>query len=297
MAERLDPKVLFDLIAAHVPSDLKPNILIVGSLAAAYHFRSELQYDGITTKDADVAIQPAGAIQECQAIAQRLLNDGWRRLAKCYSRPSPTPVEELRAIRLNPPTSDAYFIELLAFPEAGQKEFKKWIPFKVADGWYCLPSFRFLALTAYGRERSENGLMYAAPAMMALANLLSHPVLGAERMSEPVGDRTLLRSTKDLGRVLALARLTSRDETETWAAKWEVALRAAFPEDYSKLAERAGDGLRALLEDSAALEEARHAVDVGLLAGYQVTGEQLRALGRQLLADAVEPLRRRCATE
>lgn len=51
-----------------------------------------------------------------------------------------------------------------------------------------------------------------------------------------------------------------------------------------------GAGLRALLVDAFVLEEARHAVDVGLLAGYQITTEQLVAIGHQLLADAVEPL-------
>ena len=41
---------------------------------------------------------------------------------------------------------------------------------------------------------------------------------------------------------------------------------------------RAGDGLRALLAEPEALDEARHAADVGLLHGYQVTAEQLVAI-------------------
>ena len=52
----LNPKVLFDLIAAHVPGALQPHILIVGSLAAAYHHRDVLQHHGINTKDAAVII-------------------------------------------------------------------------------------------------------------------------------------------------------------------------------------------------------------------------------------------------
>jgi hypothetical protein len=134
--------------------------------------------------------------------------------------------------------------------------------------------------------------MYASPAMMALANLLSHRTLGVERMSEPIGGRFLLRSAKDLGRVLALSRLASRDDVIVWAQEWASALRSTFPQEHEALSKGAGGGLRALLADPVVLEEARHAVDVGLLAGYQITIEQLIAIGRQLLADAVEPLAR-----
>jgi hypothetical protein len=103
----------------------------------------------------------------------------------------------------------------LNLPEHGQREAKCWIPVNLADGWYGLPSFRFMGLTASYRLRSESGLEYASPAMMALANLLSHPMVGNERIqSGPM--QGFLRSAKDLGRVLALARLAGRDETETW---------------------------------------------------------------------------------
>lgn len=294
MADRLDPKVLFDLIAAHVPSDLRPNILVVGSLAAAFHYREKLALRGVTTKDADVVIQPAGAIEECRTIARRLLAAGWRKTDKCWPSPQPHPHEALRAIRLYPPATEAYFIELLAFPPVGQVASKAWIPIELDDGWYGLPSFRFLGLTAQRAQSAPDGLMYAAPAMMALANLLSHPALGSDRMSEEIGGRTLLRSAKDLGRVLALARLAEREETEAWPAVWEIGLREAFPEQCAALAARAGDGLRALLEDPGAMDEARHAVDIGLLSGYGVTVDQLAALANQLLLDAIEPLVERC---
>jgi hypothetical protein len=163
------------------------------------------------------------------------------------------------------------------------------------DGWYCLPSFRFLGLTAFDRRRAHNGFAYASPAMMALANLLSHPKVGAERIGESIGGRSLLRSAKDLGRVLALARLASRDDVEAWAEQWASALQKAFPVDHRELAARAGNGLRALIQEPHALEDARHAVDVGLLAGYQVTVDELRAIARQIFADAIEPLARRWA--
>jgi hypothetical protein len=245
MAERLDPRVIFEMLAHQIPQDLKPNVLVVGSLAAAYHHRSQLHLGAVTTKDADVIIQPAGALKECKAIAERLLADGWRKRVDWKNfPPRPAPDGPLSAIRLSPPNSDAYFIELLGFPEQAQSEARKWVPIQLSDGWYALPCFRFLGLAAHGRLIAAEGLFYAAPRMMALANLLSHPSVGTERMSEPIGGRSLLRSAKDLGRVLALARFAAVEEIQGWSAAWEAALRATFPSEFQALAGRAGDGLR-----------------------------------------------------
>jgi hypothetical protein len=87
---------------------------------------------------------------------------------------------------------------------------------------------------------SEAGIDYAAPEVMALANLLSHPRLGTERMSALIGGRKLLRSAKDLGRVLALAYLTPDEEMESWADSWWVALERHFPDEAAQLADQAG---------------------------------------------------------
>lgn len=290
MSETLDPAPLFALIADQVPADLLPHILVVGSLAAAYQYRGQLAGGGVTTKDADFVIQPAGAIAECQAIAGRLLEAGWRRHEKCQARPAAEPAEELQAIRLYPPTTDFYFVELLGLPAADQPEIKRWVPVELVDGWYGLPTFRYMGLTRHGARFSAEGLQYAAPEMMALANLLSHPEVGEETMSTPIGNRTLRRASKDLGRVLGLALLTDPDELEAWTAYWEAALRSEFPIDGAMLARRAGDGLRSLLARDDVLDEARHALDIGLLAGRGVTANQLRAVGRQLQAFAIEPL-------
>ncbi len=296
MAERLRPALLFDMIDAALPADLKPRVLVVGSLAAAYHFRDQIHHEGITTKDADCVIHPAGAVDECRQIATQLLAAGWRRTAKCHPQPSAEPHKALRTIRLYPPNTDAFFLEMLAFPDSVQREIVTWIPFRLSDGWYGLPSFRFLGLAEHGWRQTETGVHYAAPEMMALANLLSHPRVGTARMGEPIGGRSLLRSVKDLGRVLALAWLTGRDETETWTARWETALRARFGEEAGSMAKVADRGLRELLEDGGALDEARHAVDIGLLAGKAITEDQLRATGQRLLADVLVPLAARFTT-
>jgi predicted secreted protein len=287
----LNPEVLFSLIAHHIPADLHKNILIVGSLAAAYHHREQLQERAVNTKDADVVVQPAGALAECREMALRLLDDNWRRHpAKCFAQENPEPVDDLRAIRLLPPMSDAYYLELLGLPELGQTARLRWVPIELDDGWYGLPCFRYFAVTGHDPERSDEGLPYATPAMMALANLLAHPMIGEQTMSEPIGGQMLLRSSKDLGRVLALAWLAGAEGIENWLQPWRTALRRCYPQDHEELARCAGGGLRALLEDDAALEHARVANEVGLLHGKNVDADNLRAVGAQVLTFAIDPL-------
>jgi hypothetical protein len=286
---RLDPNALFTRIAADVPSKLHKHLFVTGSLAAAYHFQAKMEGRAITTKDADLVVHPAGNVESCQHMARRLLDLGWTRTAECYPRPNPDPVDGLRAIRLYPPGPHDYFIEFLNLPQRGQAEAKRWIPLEMVDGWYGLPSFRFLGVTSLNRLTSSVGLEYASPSMMALANLLSHPKIGSDRIeSGPM--QGLLRSAKDLGRVIALARLTGRDETEAWQETWLEALKECFSEEWKGLAGRVGDGLRELLGDDDALEDARQSTDVGLLSGMAVDAGMLKASGERLLLDVIDPL-------
>jgi len=183
-----------------------------------------------------------------------------------------------------------YFVEILNLPEIGQKEIKAWTPVEVHGGWYGLPSFKFQVLCICGRLRSDSGLEYASPAMMALGNLLSHPLVRPERMSLPIGGQTILRSAKDLGRVLALAHLSSRDDVENWLGPWRDALEVCLPADWRGLARVVGAGLHELLANETVLREARHTCEVGILRGRGVTLDNLRATGERLLADVVRPL-------
>ncbi len=294
----LDPSLIFDVIATEIPVDLHDHILIVGSLAAAYHYRDRLRADAINTKDADVVVQPAGAIAECRAIANRLLELGWRRRSGCVAHATPAVLEKLEVIRLHPPGSDYYFLELLAFPDETQITPKSLTPVELIDGWYVLPAFRHLRLLAVDQRKSSQGLRYASPAMMSLSNLLAHRHIGDRRITEPIEGRRLLRAAKDLGRVLALARLAERVEVEAWPDAWLQALRDKYPEgDLVELGPHVGDGLRALLDDTQAFADAHFAVDVGLLRGHAVSVDQLRAIAEQVLADAVEPLEELMAEE
>lgn len=285
----MDPELLFDLVAKTVPKNLHRNILIVGSLAAAYHHRGRLTGQSVATKDADVIVQPAGAVSECVEIATRLLEANWKRTEQCYPQPAAEPQSTLRAIRLNPNGIDAFFIELLGLPQAGQQELKSWTPCQLDDGWYGIPCFKFMALLAHDRRDTKPGIQHASPPLMALANLLSHPTLGTQRMEGEIEGRRILRSAKDLGRVLALAWLEP-DAIDSWLPIWLSALQTVFRDDHVELAAKAGSGLKALLADTAALEEAHFTTSVGLLRGHGVTIEQLRITGDGLLLDVIEPL-------
>ncbi|PYT06385.1 MAG: hypothetical protein DMF60_09530 [Acidobacteria bacterium] len=286
----LDPQRLFRRLAREIPGSLQRHLMIVGSLAAAYHYRSRLKRRAVNTKDADVIVHPAGDVGACMQIADTLLGLGWTRTDKCYPKARAKPHEDLRAIRLHPPESPDYFIELLGLPKRTQRERVAWVPVRLIDGWYGVGCHRFMAVTSKGRLRSKEGLDYASPAAMALTNALSHSDLGEKRMSEPVGGRAILRSAKDLGRVLALAWLEGREGTEAWLPEWRRMLKECFPSRWRTLARSAGKGLRSLLDSPTALEEARITTEVGLLNRLDVSTDMLHATGERLFADVISAL-------
>jgi hypothetical protein len=283
----VDFDALFARIAGEIPADLLNHLYIAGSLAAACHYAGTLTSHTVRTKDADLVIHPAGDTTSARSIAERLLAAGWRRKENCAPRDSP--VDELDAIRLYPPTHSDYFVEFLNLPSAGQHG-KRWLAVELDDGWYGIPSFEFLSLTSFERERTTSGVEYATPAMMALANLLSHPSLGSAMIGTLVEGRSILRSAKDLGRVLALAWLEGRSGTEAWLPLWRRALKFCFPDRWQNLAGQVGSGLRELLGDDDAFEQAFHSCAYGLLVGKNVELDQLRAAGERLLVDVIGPL-------
>jgi hypothetical protein len=286
--KKLDPEMLFARLACDIPRKMHGDFFVAGSLAAAYRFRAELEDRAVNTKDADLVIHPSGNAGGCERTAKTLLKLGWTRTEECYSQPECEPINSLRAIRLYPPDSRDYFLEFLGLPPSDQREPKRWIPLKIIDGWYGLPCFRFAGLMSFQRLKSEVGIEYAAPATMALANLLSHPAIGPERIeSGPM--RGILRSAKDLGRAIALAHLSERKETEKWPEIWHDALAGCFPADWKTLANHVGSGLMALVKDSDALEEARQTTEMGLLKGLNISTKTLKADGLRLIVDAIEP--------
>lgn len=60
-------------------------------------------------------------------------------------------------------------------------------------------------------------------------------------------------------------------------------------EEVADLGAHVGDGLRELLTRGDALDDALHAVDVGLLSGFGVTKDGLVAIAERLVVDAIDP--------
>src|SRR5688572_17838216 len=287
---RLDPTALFGRISRDIGAPLLRHVYVTGSLAAAYAFKLKLKSRAVNTKDADLVVHPAGDVASAEAMALELLRLGWRRLAdKCFAREKPQPVDDLMAIRLNPPRSTDYFVEFLNVPREEQVESKRWVPVRLDDGWYGLPSFKFMGVTEHGVRRSDEGLRYASPETMALSNLLSHAPLREDRIES--GEFTgIRRCSKDLGRVIALAYLSGREATEAWPGRWIEALKKSFPRTWGEHARRAGVGLREILDDEDLLAEALKTTEAGLLGGMGVGAAALRAVGERLLVDAIGPL-------
>jgi hypothetical protein len=287
---RLDPAELFDRIANDIPESLHSHLIVTGSLAAAYEFHAQLEGQAVNTKDADLVVHPAGEEKNCAEMTQNLLQLGWTPTEQCFPHADPEPIDDLCAIRLYPPNSSDYFIEFLNVPAIGQETAKKWIPLELADGWYGLPSFRYMGVVALGPLKSKAGIEYANPAMMALANLLAHPRVGDSRIESGTMEG-VLRSAKDLGRVIALAHLAGRDETENWITPWISAIETCFPNNKRDLVSTLGEGLRDLIDDPAALEDAHKTTDIGLLSGMNVTPQNLTVTAERLIVDVIEPVR------
>ena len=286
-------------LANSIPQTFRSNVIVVGSVAAGYHFFGEDDERQVRTKDVDCLLSPrARAVVSGEAVANQLLKHGWKhRVDGDWGKPrdSPEPSDALSDVRLYPPTETApeWFLELMTTPTSETDRGKGYVPVKLADGYYGLAWFEFMSLVSYEPVDTPYGIRYARPEMMALGNLLSHPSVGAERMSSPYGGMLVKRAVKDLGRVIALAWLSGDAAVDAWCASWESGLVASFPNRWRELARNAGSGLRDLLDDPVDLDEARHTCDIGLLAERAVTTEQLHAFGERLMVDAVEPLAER----
>jgi hypothetical protein len=96
-------------VAAAVPREVHPNIIIIGSLAAGYWLFPRHGSFGVRTKDVDCVLSPQlSAVEKGRAVAETLLAAGWRaRTEGDFGKPGNehTPVDQLPAVRLYPPPS------------------------------------------------------------------------------------------------------------------------------------------------------------------------------------------------
>jgi len=293
-------------VAKALPESSRQDVIIIGSLAAGYYFFADGGDEAIRTKDVDCMFSPyAKVVAAAISVTEELLGLAWtQRQGDTWSAPgdSACPTEELPLVRLQPPGGSNWFLELLGAPDAWQpgapsRQFHR---METSAGHFAVCSFGFLAFVEHEPVMTELGVRVARPEMMALANLLHHPVIGPEVMSGTAGWK---RSNKDLGRVLALAylamardRRNNTDEFDGWAAQMWAALQSRFPQHVPRLAMQAGHGLRALLGSSADLAQALEIANLGLLASVNVNLDGFVATGKRLLAEVVEPLEELAST-
>lgn len=291
----ISPRAVLARVAAQVPAGCRANIIVVGSLAAAYHLYREAADAVVRTKDIDCVLVPRiEAVRAGTEVADALISAGWqRRTEGPHGTPggSMTADADLPVIRLYPPDSTEWYIELLSVLEGGDQRDRTFDRLVLADGsHYALASFRHLDVVGHAPAESPEGLRVATLPMLVLSNLLRNPIVRPDRMlvgGRPEGPK---RSNKDLGRVLSIARLTGREETDTWPSAWADALQAYYSDRWRELAARVGGGVRELLAQSDDLAEALDVSRLGLLAATPVTLEEFRVVAQRLLVDAIEPL-------
>lgn len=289
----LYPAEVLKQLSETLTPEQREKVIIVGSLAAAYSLGRE---HGVYTKDVDTMIVPhAAAVVTGEEVANQLMGGKWTlRPDARWGQPATAdvPANQRPLVRLHPPATDQWFIELMAAPDQSQvpKLERDFYPIATQHGHFSLVSFGYLALVQHDAVVSEFGVRVATPAMMAMSNLLHHPQVRLDLINGEDYGRPIKRSNKDLGRVVSLAIMGSTPEIESWAPRWWDALQATYPDLAPELAARAGTGFCQMLTSVEDVDQALHTCNVGLLAGMGISHEAFKRYAEFVLEGAIEPL-------
>ncbi len=292
----VSPARVIGEIADAIPADCREHMIIIGSLAAGYHFFGNDSNLYVRTKDADSVLRPrSAAVRSGREIAERLISGGWKqRTDGDFGKPgsASTPDGLLPAVRLHPPGSTEWFVEFLTLPDVREPAGRQFLRLELSTGHFGLPSFEYLTLSTFEPALTPFGVYCARVEMMALANMLEHPRIGPDLIK----NTTTKRSNKDLGRVLAIARLSNESSVADWPEAWVSGLRSCYPDRWRDLSRAAGAGIRELVDSRGDLLQAVETCNNGLLSSRQVTLEELELTARRFLQDAVAPLEAEAAT-
>jgi hypothetical protein len=284
--QELDAAALLQRVAEKIPFALRPNVVVIGSIATAWAFRNVSGTQTVATKDIDILLRPAiNAIATAQTLGHELLHEGWTPQFPPGLVPgtAKTPVDDLPALRLSPPGEEAgWFVELLAEPPAEQTARKHWRRLSTEVGDFGLPSFRYMPVAVHGAEDTTFGLRVARPPCMALAHLLEHADPDRTPISNLPGQPP--RFTKDVGRAIALWWLAGQQSVtagEAWRQAWHEALTALYPNRLAEMHVAAHDGLSSVTDY---LREAHQIAINGVLAPHGTTLDAWRRAYSGLLA-------------
>ena len=121
----ISPRRVVAAVARQVPAECLPHPVVIGSLAPAHQLLDESDETAVRTKDIDCILVPRiEAIPQGQAVADALLAAGWQHPSTGpYLAPgtAKTPDEDLPVVRLYPPDSAEWFVELLTVQDAADQ--------------------------------------------------------------------------------------------------------------------------------------------------------------------------------
>ncbi len=140
------PAIVLENVAKSIPQEFHKLIVVIGSLAAGYHFFGDDKSRSIRTKDVDCMVIPrVAAVNAGKKITQKLLELGWEPKAS-EEHPFPanpdTSEADLPGIRLYPPGHRGWFLEFLTEPDPDSERNQQWsLPFNLENARQAIFAF------------------------------------------------------------------------------------------------------------------------------------------------------------